>query len=131
VPDTPENFDVNRVDVTCPGVSQPKGAMPPNGFERWCERDDGKRHGPASLWNAADELVRTVEYRDGEAVAVRFLLPESELLPLHAFMCPSGQIERSEDSGASQHRWCETASGERSGPDVVWEGGRVVLVAAI
>lgn len=125
----PADFDIDRLDVTCPGVSQARGEMPPAGFERWCERDDGKRHGPASRWNQNGELVREVVYRDGEPVSVTFRMPESQRLPPELFMCPSGLVERQEDGGGSESRWCETKDGERSEPEVAWEGDRVVSIA--
>jgi hypothetical protein len=130
LPDDMPAVDIDRIDVTCPGVAEAKGEMPPNGFERWCEREDGTRHGPALRWNEDGERIREVEYRDGAAILVTFTLPDSQQLSPEAFMCSSDRIERREGSGNSERRWCETESGVRSGPEVAWEGGRVVSVTS-
>src|SRR5690606_11962765 len=78
--DVPADFDIDRLDVRCPGVAEAKGEMPPAGFERWCERADGRRHGPSHLWNSSGEWVREVEYRDGQPVQVSFRMPDSQQL---------------------------------------------------
>lgn len=128
--DVPQDFDINRLDVRCPGGSAVKGEMPPVGFERWCERADGVRHGPAHLWNEIGEWIREIEYSEGQPALVSFRLPESQQLATEHFLCPLGLIERREGSGATQRRRCETESGVASGPAVAWEGGRVVSVAS-
>lgn len=118
-------FDIDRMDVSCPGVSQARGQMPPNGNERWCERADGRRHGPAQTWNGAGELVRTVEYVDGEAVEVSFRMPASQELAPELFMCPKGA---SEAKGDRSRRACVGANGLAEGPAVSWRDGKVVMI---
>jgi hypothetical protein len=54
----------------CPDGTRPRGAAPPHGTERWCERLDPERgpvrHGGYVSWHPGGMLHETGLYRDGE-----------------------------------------------------------------
>jgi len=53
----------------CPEGTVERGAAPPDGLERWCERG-GVRHGGYASWFADGDLRETGRYRDGERTGV-------------------------------------------------------------
>jgi hypothetical protein len=62
----------------CPEGARERGAMPPRGFERWCERLDGsagiERHGGYASWHPNGQLreVGTYQYGEREGVWTRW-----------------------------------------------------------
>ncbi|MDH3520446.1 MAG: hypothetical protein OEM49_08320 [Myxococcales bacterium] len=58
----------------CPEGTRERGAAPPRGFERWCERVDASRgrlhHGGYASWHPNGQLQEVGIYRDGERVGV-------------------------------------------------------------
>jgi hypothetical protein len=111
-------------DITCPGVATRKGTA---GDELWCEKADGKRHGEASKWNAKHELVRTIEYRDGNVVSVAFHYPASSELPAELFVCPEGEQAVETTKRGVVLRSCEK-DGTRT-IAVSWTDGKVSEIA--
>jgi hypothetical protein len=110
-------------EAMCPGVATKKGTPPPGGDEVWCEKADGKRHGPASKWNAAGELVRTVEYRHGAIESVEYTKPASGDLPMALFVCPDGEALEEDKYEALDIRFCEK-DGQR-GAVGFWKAGKL------
>lgn len=53
----------------CPDGTRERGAEPPKGYERWCERD-GRRHGGYVAWHRDGPVSATGTYADGERVGV-------------------------------------------------------------
>lgn len=54
----------------CPEGTQERGAMPPRGFERWCERSGGVRHGGYASWHPNGQLREVGAYRYGDREGV-------------------------------------------------------------
>ena len=58
----------------CPEGTRERGAAPPQGFERWCERPgpgpDGIRHGGYASWHLNARMHETGIYVDGEREGV-------------------------------------------------------------
>ena len=54
----------------CSEGTRERGARPPKGFERWCERQDpargGIRHGGYASWHRSGQVHETGLYRDGD-----------------------------------------------------------------
>jgi antitoxin component YwqK of YwqJK toxin-antitoxin module len=71
--------ELSRVKPTamlaCPVGARKKGSAPPGGFDEWCERPDGKRHGPRLQYDADGNVIASMEYmegaRHGEVVILR------------------------------------------------------------
>ena len=112
--------------LPCPDTSTRKGTPPPAGDEVWCETEDGTRHGPATAWNAAGEMVRRAEYRNGALASVEYELPASGDLPPALFVCPDGETVVASEDGEHDVRWCDH-QGTR-GRTLRWKAGRVVAI---
>lgn len=67
----PDAQELRAVSATfaCPEGTVERGAAPPAGSERWCERG-GVRHGGYASWHADGDLRETGRYRDGERTGV-------------------------------------------------------------
>ncbi len=74
-PGSPENAPRFAADwwqegATCPPDSRLYGGAPPDGFEVWCARPDGQRHGFNVGWHRNGRQAFVREYRDGVASGV-------------------------------------------------------------
>ena len=53
--------------ASCPPDARLHGGPPPDGFEVWCARQDGQRHGLHLGWHRNGRQAFVREYRDGVA----------------------------------------------------------------
>lgn len=106
--DPPPAREADRAPFTCPAGTERQGALPPDGFEAWCEKPDEpperRREGPWRSYYDDGSLARAGAWRAGKR--------DGPFTAWHR------------DGKPAEHG--TYAAGEREGPYTIWyESGRV------